>query len=86
VRISTTLLHELKRRGSKYGLATMCGGVGQGLVLFMKIAVKARLMPDTNEPTWLLKKFVFSFPVSTSRKVTAELSGAVFVQQSSVYI
>ena len=30
VRLSTTLLHELKRRGSKYGLATMCVGVGQG--------------------------------------------------------
>ena len=30
VRISTTLLHEMKRRGAKYGLATMCVGVGQG--------------------------------------------------------
>ena len=30
VRISTTLLHEMKRRKSKYGLATMCVGVGQG--------------------------------------------------------
>lgn len=30
VRISATLLHEMKRRGSKYGLATMCVGVGQG--------------------------------------------------------
>jgi 3-oxoadipyl-CoA thiolase len=30
VRISTTLLHEMKRRKSKYGLATMCIGVGQG--------------------------------------------------------
>lgn len=30
VRISTTLLHEMKRRRSKYGLATMCIGVGQG--------------------------------------------------------
>jgi acetyl-CoA acetyltransferase len=29
-RISTTLLHELKRRGGTYGLATMCIGVGQG--------------------------------------------------------
>ncbi|HET6999764.1 MAG TPA: 3-oxoadipyl-CoA thiolase, partial [Puia sp.] len=29
-RISTTLIHEMKRRGSKYGLATMCVGVGQG--------------------------------------------------------
>jgi 3-oxoadipyl-CoA thiolase len=30
VRISTTLLHEMKKRKSKYGLATMCVGVGQG--------------------------------------------------------
>lgn len=30
VRISTTLLHEMKRRNSHYGLATMCVGVGQG--------------------------------------------------------
>jgi 3-oxoadipyl-CoA thiolase len=33
VRISTTLLHELKRRGGKYGLATMCVGVGQGAAI-----------------------------------------------------
>lgn len=30
VRISTTLLHEMNRRVTKYGLATMCVGVGQG--------------------------------------------------------
>lgn len=30
VRISTTLIHEMKRRGVRYGLATMCVGVGQG--------------------------------------------------------
>ncbi|HEX2535047.1 MAG TPA: acetyl-CoA C-acyltransferase [Chitinophagaceae bacterium] len=30
VRLSTTLVHELRRRGAKYGLATMCVGVGQG--------------------------------------------------------
>ena len=30
VRISATLLHEMKRRKAKYGLATMCVGVGQG--------------------------------------------------------
>ncbi len=29
-RITTTLLHELKRQKGKYGLATMCVGVGQG--------------------------------------------------------
>lgn len=30
VRISTTLLHEMKRQNARYGLATMCVGVGQG--------------------------------------------------------
>lgn len=30
-RIAATLLHELTRRGSRYGLATMCIGVGQGI-------------------------------------------------------
>ncbi|MCD6063108.1 MAG: beta-ketoadipyl CoA thiolase [Flavipsychrobacter sp.] len=32
-RISATLLHEMKRRGGKYGLATMCIGVGQGAAI-----------------------------------------------------
>ena len=30
-RIMTTLLHEMKRRKARYGLATMCIGVGQGI-------------------------------------------------------
>ncbi len=30
-RILTTLVHEMRRRGSRYGLATMCIGVGQGI-------------------------------------------------------
>ncbi|GAA4435446.1 acetyl-CoA C-acyltransferase FadA [Bremerella cremea] len=30
-RISTTLLHAMQERGAKYGLATMCIGVGQGI-------------------------------------------------------
>jgi acetyl-CoA C-acetyltransferase/3-oxo-5,6-didehydrosuberyl-CoA/3-oxoadipyl-CoA thiolase len=30
-RIATTLLHELKRRNARYGLATMCIGMGQGI-------------------------------------------------------
>ncbi len=32
-RISVTLLHEMKRRNVKYGLATMCVGVGQGATI-----------------------------------------------------
>ncbi len=30
-RIMTTLIHEMKKRGCRYGLATMCIGVGQGI-------------------------------------------------------
>ncbi|MGZ5133693.1 MAG: thiolase family protein, partial [Flavitalea sp.] len=33
VRISTTLLHEMKRRDNHFGLATMCVGVGQGAAI-----------------------------------------------------
>jgi 3-oxoadipyl-CoA thiolase len=32
-RISTTLLYEMKRRNVRYGLATMCVGVGQGVAV-----------------------------------------------------
>lgn len=32
-RISTTLLYEMKKRNVKYGLATMCVGVGQGTAI-----------------------------------------------------
>jgi len=31
VRILATLLHEMRRRGGRYALATMCIGVGQGI-------------------------------------------------------
>lgn len=30
-RLATTLIHEMRRRSSRYGLATMCIGVGQGI-------------------------------------------------------
>ncbi len=33
VRITATLLHEMKRRQVRYGLATMCVGVGQGAAI-----------------------------------------------------
>jgi len=33
VRISTTLLHEMVKRKARYGLATMCVGVGQGAAI-----------------------------------------------------
>ncbi len=38
VRISTSLVHAMKRRDTKYGLATMCVGVGQGAsIIFERI-------------------------------------------------
>jgi acetyl-CoA C-acetyltransferase/3-oxo-5,6-didehydrosuberyl-CoA/3-oxoadipyl-CoA thiolase len=35
-RIVTTLVHEMKRRQSRYGLATMCIGVGQGIATIVE--------------------------------------------------
>lgn len=38
VRISATLIHEMKRRKVRYGLATMCIGVGQGAAVIFELA------------------------------------------------
>jgi 3-oxoadipyl-CoA thiolase len=35
-RLVTTLVHELRRRGGRYGLATMCIGVGQGMAMLVE--------------------------------------------------
>jgi 3-oxoadipyl-CoA thiolase len=35
-RMLTTLVHELERRGGRYGLATMCIGVGQGIAVVIE--------------------------------------------------
>jgi 3-oxoadipyl-CoA thiolase len=35
-RLMTTLIHEMKKRGSRYGLATMCIGVGQGIATIVE--------------------------------------------------
>ena len=35
-RILTTLVHEMRRRGARYGLATMCIGVGQGIAMVVE--------------------------------------------------
>jgi acetyl-CoA C-acetyltransferase/3-oxo-5,6-didehydrosuberyl-CoA/3-oxoadipyl-CoA thiolase len=35
-RILTTLVHEMKRRDARYGLATMCIGVGQGIAMIVE--------------------------------------------------
>jgi acetyl-CoA acetyltransferase family protein len=37
-RIMTTLVHEMKRRQTRYGLATMCIGVGQGISTIVELA------------------------------------------------
>src|SRR4051794_1864732 len=36
-RLTVTLLHELKRRGGGYGVATMCVGVGQGQAALFRV-------------------------------------------------
>jgi 3-oxoadipyl-CoA thiolase len=36
-RLVTTLVHELRRRGGRYGLATMCIGVGQGIATIVEM-------------------------------------------------
>ena len=35
-KLLTTLVHALRRRGGRYGLATMCIGVGQGIALIVE--------------------------------------------------
>lgn len=37
VRISATLIHEMKRQNIRYGLATMCVGVGQGCAVIYEL-------------------------------------------------
>ncbi len=47
-RLVVSLLHELKRRGGRYGLATLCVGVGQG-----QAALFERVRPATRTPAGL---------------------------------
>ena len=35
-RLVVTLAHELRRRGGRFGLATMCIGVGQGIAVVLE--------------------------------------------------
>ena len=39
-RITATLVHELARRQGRYGLATMCSGVGQGIALVIENLIR----------------------------------------------
>ena len=36
-RLVVTLLHELKRRGGKYGLASLCAGGGMGTTVIIEV-------------------------------------------------
>ena len=47
-RLATTLVRELRRRGGKYGIATMCVGVGQGLATVFETP-SADLAPESLE-------------------------------------
>jgi len=38
IRIMTTLTHEMRRRGARYGLETMCIGGGQGIAVIFERA------------------------------------------------
>jgi acetyl-CoA acetyltransferase len=35
-RLVTTLVYEMRRRGARYGLATMCIGVGMGMAMVLE--------------------------------------------------
>ena len=37
-RIATTLIHTMVERGARFGLATMCIGVGQGIATIFELA------------------------------------------------
>ena len=39
-KLSTTLLHEMKRRDSRYGLVTLCMAGGQGIATVFERTVK----------------------------------------------
>jgi acetyl-CoA acetyltransferase family protein len=41
-RLMTTLVHELRRRGGRYGVATLCVGVGQGLATVIENPAASR--------------------------------------------
>ena len=44
-RLVVTLLHELRRRGGRYGLATLCVGVGQGQAALCHASVRSEHRP-----------------------------------------
>src|SRR5207244_3087953 len=53
VRIIATLVHELARRKARYGLATMCIGVGQGIATVVENLVRQAVSFRLAGPTSL---------------------------------
>jgi acetyl-CoA acetyltransferase family protein len=49
-RMATMLVHELRARGGRYGLATMCIGVGQGIATVVESLGEAQGMPARTSP------------------------------------
>jgi acetyl-CoA acetyltransferase len=49
-RVLTTLVHALRRTGGRYGLATMCIGVGQGIAVIVE-ATSNRASGSTPVPS-----------------------------------
>jgi 3-oxoadipyl-CoA thiolase len=49
-RILTTLIHALRRTGGRYGLATMCIGVGQGIAIVVESVNQGRNTSSNTRP------------------------------------
>jgi 3-oxoadipyl-CoA thiolase len=49
-RILTTLIHALRRTGGRYGLATMCIGVGQGIAIVVESVNQGRSTSSNTRP------------------------------------
>jgi acetyl-CoA acetyltransferase len=49
-RILTTLIHALRRTGGRYGLATMCIGVGQGIAIVVETVNQGRSTSSKTRP------------------------------------
>ncbi len=45
-RMTATLAHEMRRRGARYGAATLCGGGGQGYALILRAIASSQATSD----------------------------------------
>ena len=48
-RMITTLIHELRRRGGGYGVASMCAGGGMGSATVLEVLPPGVSRPDSGE-------------------------------------